>query len=161
MDSTCWACRYSASANTSRITGVMYLSATLPAAGLREAEAGSVAERGVWQPSPLLPWSPHSPVQPIKGLIGRSPGKKIQETKSLILPGSPGQGMEEETETAFTEHHRSGTRPRHLLILRAEIPLLAPLPTNYVTWNKLFNSVSLSFLINTRVIRSKQCEQKA
>ena len=57
MDSTCWACRYSASANTSRITGVMYLSATLPAAGLREAEAGSVAERGVWQPSPLLPWS--------------------------------------------------------------------------------------------------------
>lgn len=69
--------------------------------------------------------------------------------------------MEEEIETAFTEHYRSGTRPRHLLVLRAEIPLLAPLPTIYVTWNKLFNYVSLSFLINTRVIRSKQCEQKA
>lgn len=35
VDSTCWACRYSASANTSSITGVIYLSATLPAAGLR------------------------------------------------------------------------------------------------------------------------------
>ena len=79
----------------------------------------------------------------------------------MVLSGLLGQRMEEEIETAFTEHYRSGTRPRHLLVLRAEIPLLAPLPTNYVTWNKLFNSVSLSFLINTRVIRSKQCEQKA
>lgn len=55
VDSTCWACRYSASANTSRITGVIYLSATLPAAELREAEASSVSEGGIWQPHPLLP----------------------------------------------------------------------------------------------------------
>lgn len=105
VDSTCWACRYSASANTSRITGVMYLSATRPAAGLRVGRG----KLGVWKrhraalpcpaPEPSLTSPAHRKShwkQPWQG-----------DTRNKVIGSSwvAGWGQREgEAETAFPEH---------------------------------------------------------